>query len=242
MPVGKPSSHRSVPAPSPKDSERGSKGDKEKPAKEHKEESSADKQKSQAGKTAKQHLNELVEKSKAHGGPDLRKIGWTCKLEKRTPEAEGPDPVFIDPEGKEFHRSKEVLRHLGLKAIRLMTREEAYDTARAYQKKAIQDHPLPLSVGPITIVKLGKVEYQRAGFHSHRHIFPVGFVSTYKDPDSSALYESEILDGAALDEKHAEAGKVRGERAGKPSECDRGQICRKIPRRCSSCHAVVVEC
>jgi hypothetical protein len=234
MPVGKPSSYRAAPPPSPKESGGGSKGDKEKPSPKESgggSKGDTDRQKSQAGKTAKQHLNELAEKSKAHDGPDLRKIGWTCRLEKRTHDALGPDPVFLCPEGKEFHRSKEVLRHLGLKAIRLMTREEAYEAARAYQKNAIQEDPLPKSFGPITIQKLGKIEYQRAGFHSHRNIFPVGFISTYTDPDSSILYESEIIDGATLDEEHAE--KVRGSRAGKQHVDDCVQISCKTPLRCS---------
>lgn len=203
MPVGKAFSHRPAPLPSPKESGGGPKaGDRG--------DGAPQVQKSNAGKTASQHLRDLVEKAKQAGGPDLdlKKLGWTCKLEKRTPESDGLDPVFVDGKGNEFFKTKEVLRHLGLKAIRLYTRDEAYQGAREYYKSAAEKKPPPFDLGPLTVLKLGKIEWQREGFHSHRHIFPIGYNTRYKDPKTKVLYETEILDGAALDEKHAAAEKV----------------------------------
>jgi len=60
---------------------------------------------------------------------------------------------------------------------------------------------LPLSLGVVTLVALGQVEWQRESFHNKRYVWPIGFHTTRNypscvDPDQpAALYHSRILDG-----------------------------------------------
>lgn len=54
--------------------------------------------------------------------------------------------------------------------------------------ESIQDNEsLPLTLGVLTILKLGTVEYKNNAFHNERYIFPIGFTSerlytSYLDP------------------------------------------------------------
>lgn len=59
---------------------------------------------------------------------------------------------------------------------------------------------LPLKLGPLTLVRLGTIVYDREKFHNRRYIWPLGFESirTYfsmKNPDKHIIYTSRILDG-----------------------------------------------
>ena len=54
----------------------------------------------------------------------------------------------------------------------------------------------------LKILNLGVVEYERANFHSHRNIFPIGFKSVREstsmiNPDKRCDYICEILDGGS---------------------------------------------
>lgn len=58
---------------------------------------------------------------------------------------------------------------------------------------------LPLTVGVLTVLSLGKVEWKKPGFHNDRYIFTPGFKArrgyySYKDPNVRVDYTCEILD------------------------------------------------
>eukprot|EP01018_Ginkgo_biloba_P030644 Gb_34996 [translate_table: standard] len=60
---------------------------------------------------------------------------------------------------------------------------------------------LPLALTErLTILDLGTIEYERAGFHTDRHIFPIGYTSirnyaSMVDPEGRATYTCTIRDG-----------------------------------------------
>lgn len=72
--------------------------------------------------------------------------------------------------------------------------------AEESQGAATPHSHLPLVLGNVlTITDLGRIEYQKPGFHSDRYIFPVGFRSerlyfSYKNLDQRVKYICEILD------------------------------------------------
>ena len=165
-----------------------------------------DGRRSRSGKTAREHLMDLKERIKKNGGGDLVKKGWTCVLDKAE-DSVGDNagessselvPVYVSPDGASKFRSRnEVMNFLGVvKKERTYPREECYLRAKEYRKRWEAEDPLPLVIGPLTIVKLGKIDYQREAFHSAKSLWPVGFTSSWKDPDTGVVYESVILDGA----------------------------------------------
>ncbi|CAG8502501.1 4020_t:CDS:2, partial [Racocetra persica] len=55
---------------------------------------------------------------------------------------------------------------------------------------------LPVEVGLHTVIKLGKIVYDRDSFHNDRYIYPVGYaVKSMVDPDKNTIYTSRIEDG-----------------------------------------------
>lgn len=162
------------------------------------------KQKSQAGKTASEHLQELRVKVRQAGGPDIKTEGWTCKLVP-SPKVEGAaagsaaplDPCWVEPkDGKEFFKRKNVLKHFGLSEPKKLTREEAAAASREKFREINKDQPLPRKIGEVTVLQWGKVAPQREGFHNTRYIWPIGFKSRWTNEDEQDVtYESEIRDG-----------------------------------------------
>jgi hypothetical protein len=58
----------------------------------------------------------------------------------------------------------------------------------------------PVKVGPLTVIQLGTIVYDREKFHNYRYIWPVGFETTrsyfsIRNPEKHVLYRSRILDG-----------------------------------------------
>jgi hypothetical protein len=82
-----------------------------------------------------------------------------------------------------------------------MSREEAYQKARQAAKKSAESQPVPFKIphlsGTLTVNNLGKINHDRETFHSSRHLWPIGFRSSWKEKDE-VLYESEVLDGATV--------------------------------------------
>ncbi|CAG8734548.1 20465_t:CDS:2 [Cetraspora pellucida] len=59
---------------------------------------------------------------------------------------------------------------------------------------------LPVEVGLHTVIKLGKIVYDRDSFHNDRYIYPVGYAVkrpylSMVDPDKNTIYTSRIEDG-----------------------------------------------
>ncbi|KAI9593092.1 F/Y-rich N-terminus-domain-containing protein [Syncephalis fuscata] len=59
---------------------------------------------------------------------------------------------------------------------------------------------LPVQVGILTIISLGKVEYDREAFHNERYIWPVGYTvqrpyASMKYPDKQTIYTCSVRDG-----------------------------------------------
>jgi hypothetical protein len=167
--------------------------------------------KSPSGKTARDYLQEIKEKILQYGGPDIIKEGWQCKIEmvaqKDEGSSEGAQPrqeaqaCYISPSGEKYTSRKEVMRKLGLKKKekkehRVYSRDEAYTRARRYFKQKQHEDPTPVKIEGLTIRNFGRIDYDRDTFHDERHIWPVGFKSSWKDTEENTLYESEILDGA----------------------------------------------
>jgi hypothetical protein len=172
--------------------------------------------KSPSGKSAKDYMHEIKEKIMRYGGPDITKEGWTCVMEMVAVQGEGSSdaahprqleahPCYISPTGEKFTSRTDVMRKLGLKKkekkeARGYSRQEAYERARQYFKKTHHDNPPPVKIEGLTIRAFGKIEYERKSFHDDRHIWPVGFKSSWKDTEENTLYESEVLDGAQTGE------------------------------------------
>jgi len=162
-------------------------------------------QKSTAGKTADEHLQELRIKVRQAGGPDIKTAGWTCKLVS-SPKLEGVssggsttalDPCWVEPEtSKEFLKRKNVLKHFGVSEPKKVTREEASIASREKFKELNKDDKLPRKIGEVTILQWGKVAADRENFHNTRFIWPIGFKSRWTDDnEQDVMYESEIRDG-----------------------------------------------
>jgi hypothetical protein len=59
---------------------------------------------------------------------------------------------------------------------------------------------LPLELGPLTLVSLGKIEYDNPSFHCARHIYPVGYTveRTYMsmvNEHEQAIYTCKVTEG-----------------------------------------------
>jgi hypothetical protein len=72
-------------------------------------------------------------------------------------------------------------------------------TCIAYAKTDDGAPALPLQLGPMELVSLGTVVYDREGFHNKNYIWPAGFQTTRKfksfvTANSKCVYRSEILD------------------------------------------------
>ena len=135
-------------------------------------------------------------------------------------------PVYYNADGKKFQSRKTVEKELGIKksekaetdgeknssradksdriekrAQPSLTREEAYQQARQAAREAGETNPVPFKVphlsGTLTVNNLGKIIYDRDPFHSARHIWPIGFRSSWKE-NNEVHYESEVLDGATM--------------------------------------------
>lgn len=57
----------------------------------------------------------------------------------------------------------------------------------------------PLQIGALTIHNLGKIVYDRPGYHTENWIYPIGFVSTriyghIKEPERKCIYTCKIID------------------------------------------------
>lgn len=61
---------------------------------------------------------------------------------------------------------------------------------------------MPIGIGNVTVLSLGRVEHERDSYSNWRYIWPIGYKSTrmhysFIDPQKKVLYTSEILDGGA---------------------------------------------
>eukprot|EP00960_Hanusia_phi_P029262 747862-Hanusia_phi.AAC.7 len=189
--------------------DRPSKGSKLSTPSSHSDKGRADEDR-ESGKTQMQdkqyedHFLEFCEKIKRLGGPDLRAEGWSFKIDRIPNDGEGENGhdqvgmVYIDAEGTKYRKRKHVVKALGLFDHKVSSREEAFQKARDNFKSMEDRFPLPLKVESTTIHKWGKIEHQRENFHSSRHIWPVGFQSSYKDAERDTLYENTILDGSTI--------------------------------------------
>jgi hypothetical protein len=146
-------------------------------------------------------------------------------------------PVFVNLEGKKFQSRKAIERELGIKktektdqacedknetraadkadrekrSVPRLTREEAYQRARQAARELLEKRPLPFTVqhmsGTLTVHNLGKIIYDRDPFHSSRHIWPIGFSSSWRESED-VNFESEVLDGATMGK--SEIGEIDG--------------------------------
>ena len=192
---------------------------------------------SQFGKTAHQHLQDLKDKIVSKGGPDIVIEGWICKLEPESADGSPLVPVFLNNEGKKFQSRKAVERELGIKknertdqmgddkndlrpektdrvekqSVPLISREDAYQRARQAARENSDKKPIPFKIphlsGTLTVNSLGKIIYDRDPFHSPRHLWPIGFRSSWRENDD-VHYESEVLDGATMGK--LEIGEIDG--------------------------------
>eukprot|EP00897_Mesotaenium_endlicherianum_P009637 jgi/Mesen1/8701/ME000052S08124 len=128
-------------------------------------------------------LHRHLLKMKGRRGPQKRRPAPSAKTLKEEGEEDAPgggkEAVEDDKERRRERPEKGVMMHVPNK----------YKYMRAVE---VQRHPdgtpvLPLALSErLTLTALGTVEPSRAGFHTERHIFPVGF-STVRD-HSSMLY------------------------------------------------------
>ena len=92
----------------------------------------------------------------------------------------------------------------------LADRDEAYNRAREYVKKAA---PLPLKLEDVTVESLGSIMVEKVAdpaFHNSLRLWPIGYRATYQDPITSTRYLCEILDGMDTKmKKNAPAFSVR---------------------------------
>ncbi|ORY07076.1 hypothetical protein K493DRAFT_344176 [Basidiobolus meristosporus CBS 931.73] len=69
------------------------------------------------------------------------------------------------------------------------------------------NYVLPVQIGILTVINLGKVEWERDTFHNDRYIWPIGYTvrrtySSMVDPDKQTTYVCSISDGGDEDQNN----------------------------------------
>eukprot|EP00281_Chroomonas_sp_CCMP1168_P006138 CAMPEP_0206262886 /NCGR_PEP_ID=MMETSP0047_2-20121206/28506_1 /ASSEMBLY_ACC=CAM_ASM_000192 /TAXON_ID=195065 /ORGANISM="Chroomonas mesostigmatica_cf, Strain CCMP1168" /LENGTH=266 /DNA_ID=CAMNT_0053690355 /DNA_START=21 /DNA_END=818 /DNA_ORIENTATION=- len=89
-----------------------------------------------------------------------------------------------------------------------LSREACFKKAQNYR----QNHPVPCTVGDITVTALGNVMVEKGPkaplFHTTDCIYPMNYKSIWKDPKTSTQYHCEVLDGMDVVKKDVLAGSV----------------------------------
>ena len=117
----------------------------------------------------------------------------TSTKQKRKKDLDEDDEKFVHIDDRNDVSTEKKKRKYNRKTPEM---RKALDLARGENGELL----LPVKLGPLTLLQLGTIIFDREKFHNKRYIWPVGFESTrsyfsMKTPDQHTIYTSRILDG-----------------------------------------------